>query len=97
MQTRGRRAQEHEAVKVRDWLGIEDLEKYEEYVLRWHGVIKKIADFMTKPAEPGVKPKIHELFLKSFYEAPYDPAKDFYPQIYERIDEWNSTLGSDLS
>lgn len=90
MQTRGCKAEEHEAVKVRDWLGIEDLKKYEEYVLRWHRVIKKIADFMTKPAEPGVKPKIHERFLKSFYEAPYDTSKEFYSQIYERIDEWNN-------
>jgi membrane-bound lytic murein transglycosylase MltF len=97
MQTRGCKAQKHDEVKVREWLGIEDLEKYEEYVLRWHRVIEKIADFMTKPAEPGVKSRVHEQFLKHFYETPYDTSKEFYSQIYERIDEWNSTVGSDLS
>ncbi len=72
----------------RDWLGISDIEAYEEYILKWHGVIKKISDFMMKPAKPGVKGRVHELFLQHFYETPYDLSKDFYPQIYARIEEW---------
>jgi Fe-S-cluster containining protein len=90
LQTRGCTVEERDEVKVRDWLGIEDLDKYEEYVLRWHAVIKNISDFMKEPAAPGVKGKMHESFLKHFYETPYDFSKVFYPQIYERIDEWNA-------
>ena len=89
LQTRGCKAGERGEVKVRDWLEIEDIEKYEEYILRWHAVVKKISDFMMKPAKPGVKGKIHELFLKHFYETPYDLSKEFLPQIYDRIEAWN--------
>ena len=72
----------------RDWLGINDLDEYEEYVLRWHALIREISDFMMKPAAPGVKGKVHERFLRHFYEMPYDLSGDFMPQIYERIKQW---------
>ena len=91
LQTRGCKAPERGEVKVSDWLGIENLEEYERYILRWHRVIKDISDFMQKPAEPGVKGKIHERFLKHFYETRYDFSKDFFSQIYERIGAWNLT------
>ena len=80
--------EERDVVKVRDWLEIEDLEAYEEYVLKWHALVKKISNFMKEPAEPGVKRNLHVLFLKKFFEAPYDISKDFYPQIYARMKEW---------
>ena len=84
----GCRAKERRQVTVRNWLGIDDLDKYEEYVIRWHALIKEISDFMMKPAAPGVKGKVHELFLKHFHENPYDLTKVFFPQVYDRIDEW---------
>lgn len=89
LQTRGCTMEDRDEVKVSDWLGIKDLDRYEEYVLRWHGVVKKISDFMKEPAQPGVKGRLHERFLKHFYENPYDLSKDFYPQIYARIEEWD--------
>ena len=88
LQTRGCSAEVHDEVKVRDWLEIEDLEKYEEYVLKWHAVVKEISGFMMKPAAPGVKLKTHELFLEHFYEKSYDLSKEFLPQIYDRIKAW---------
>ena len=89
LQTHGCKMEERDEVRVCDWIGIKDLDAYEEYVLKWHGVIKRISDFMKEPAEPGVKPGIHEQFLNHFYERAYDLSEDFYPQIYERIKEWD--------
>ena len=90
LQTHECRVEERDKVKVRDWLEIEDLPAYEEYVLKWHSFVKNLTNFMKEPAEPGVKRNIHILFLKKFYEAPYDLTKDFYPQIYERMEAWAS-------
>ena len=89
LQTYGCTKEERGEVRVCDWLEISDIDAYEEYILKWHDVVKKISDFMKEPAEPGVKPKIHESFLKHFYEQPYDFSKEFYPQIYDRIREWS--------
>lgn len=84
------RVKERKEVKIKDWLEIEDIEAYEEYALKWHAFIKNLTNFMKEPAEPGVKRNIHILFLKRFYETPYDTKKEFYPQIYERIAAWQS-------
>ncbi len=88
LQTHECRIEDRGEVKVRDWLEIEDLKPYEEYVLKWHAFVKVLTQFMKEPAEPGVKRNIHILFLKKFYETPYDTAADFYPQIYARMKEW---------
>ncbi|MBR3307796.1 MAG: YkgJ family cysteine cluster protein [Lachnospiraceae bacterium] len=88
LQTHECRIEDREEVKVRDWLEIEELEAYEEYVLRWHTLVKNISEFMKEPAEPGVKRNIHVMFLKKFFETPYDLTQDFFPQIYARIKEW---------
>ena len=90
LQTHECRIEERDEVRVRDWLEIEDLPAYEEYVLKWHAFVKNLTNFMKEPAEPGVKRNIHILFLKKFYEAPYDLSGDFYPQIYERMQAWES-------
>ena len=96
LQTRGCKAEVRDEVKVRDWLEIKDLERYEEYMLKWHAVVKKLSGFMMKPAEPGVKKRTHELFLKHFYEIPYDLSKDFFLQIYERIEAWKRDCNSQM-
>ncbi|MBP5609409.1 MAG: YkgJ family cysteine cluster protein [Lachnospiraceae bacterium] len=88
LQTHECKVEDRNEVKVRDWLEIEELEAYEDYVLKWHGFVKNLTNFMKEPAEPGVKRNIHILFLKKFYETPYDTAKEFYPQIYERMKQW---------
>ena len=89
IQTHACKKEEREEVRVCDWLEITDIDSYEEYVLRWHAVVKKISDFMKEPAGPGVKKKVHEKFLTHFYEMPYDFSQKFYPQIYDRIEEWD--------
>ena len=88
LQTHECKVEERNEVKVRDWLETEELERYEEYVLKWHGFVRNLTNFMKEPAEPGVKRNIHILFLKKFYEDPYDLNKEFYPQIYERMKRW---------
>ncbi len=88
LQTHECKVEERNEVKVRDWLETEELERYEEYVLKWHGFVRNLTNFMKEPAEPGVKRNIHILFLKKFYEDPYDLNKEFYPQIYERMKQW---------
>lgn len=91
LQTHECMIEERNEVKVRDWLEIEDLKTYEEYVLKWHAFIKNLSNFMKEPAEPGVKRNIHILFLKKFYETPYDLNADFYAQIYERMKAWEDS------
>lgn len=81
--------EERGEVQVCDWIGIADIDAYEEYSLRWHDTVKKISDFMQEPAGPGVKMRVHQSFLKHFYEMPYNPAESFYPQIDARIKEWD--------
>ena len=73
-------------VKVKSFLGIENLKAYEEYICDWHYYIKEteqiIADSMTKGNDSEAK-AVSMSVLQKFFTEPYVKG-DFYEQYYER-------------
>lgn len=72
-------------IKVKKWIGIPDLKKYEQFVLDWHTMIQEFQKkFGNEPSTDQIRD--NNLFLlKTFFQTPYKKEKDFYDQFYERF------------
>jgi len=66
-------------VKVKKWLGIENLSKYEEYIRTWHSVTAMLSQ-LNGDKEENMK------LLNIFFVTPYDTDSDFYSQFEKRLD-----------
>ena len=78
-------------VLLRDWLGIRDLETYEDYILNWHFFRKKAeraAAFLTEQSRDSVTRYI----LQVFFVHPYLPDIDFYTQYGARMETCQNAL-----
>jgi len=70
--------------RIEDWLGVEDLDSYEEYIRVWHAfhtyMVSKVNEYGDDVESRG---KLISLFLEYFFIMAYDG--DFYSIIKERI------------
>lgn len=71
-------------VKLKKWLGIENLSEYEKYVLHYHNLCKSITDGFTVDTSEEVMKSLDMLFLKTLFMNPFDISIPFYEQYYER-------------
>lgn len=73
-------------VKIKSFLGIPDLKKYEEYIMDWHRFLKnaenKIRTYMADGDEAGAKSAAMNI-LNTFFVQPYS-RENFYDEYYER-------------
>lgn len=84
-------------VKVKKWLDIPDIRRYEDFLVSWHdlrrGLKAEIADWEknTKTDLPymDIMKNINIKLLNIFYETQYT-AIDFYSQFYERLEIFNN-------
>ena len=70
-------------VKIKSWLGIPSLGRYEEFVRTWHEIVKNISECMVD--NPTLAREANVRMLKIFFETPYDMTEDFYSQFHERV------------
>lgn len=70
-------------VKVRKWLDIPELKRYERFITDWHDFLKEQRKLVETDPEQ-IKPVSMEL-LNRFYVTPYEPDRDFYEQFYRRL------------
>lgn len=75
-------------IKVRQWLGIDNLKAYEEYIVKWHEVIKNIEAAIEE--NPDCAKNVYLRLINTFYSAPYNTDSDFYPQFYNRLMDFTS-------
>ena len=76
---------------LRDWLGIEDLESYEEFTLNWHAFRKKAeraVGYLTERSRDSVTRYI----LQVFFVHPYLTDIDFYTQYDARMETCRKAL-----
>lgn len=71
-------------VKVKQWLGIPELKKYEAFICDWHYFLKELQEEMPKQQEERKKEQSMKI-LKLFYLVPWNPGSDFYEQFYRRM------------
>ena len=81
-------------MKVKKWLGIENLKTYETYMSRWHEFLNKSEDGMKELDEQNQK-VLTLLILQRFYQTPFQAKEDeeFYREFFERLSSVNEILG----
>ena len=76
-------------VKVRKWIDTPDVQKDEEFLIKWHRFQKEAraaAQKNTGCNKPVKQTKTVSMkLLKRFYLTPYDTNRDFYQQFHQRL------------
>jgi Fe-S-cluster containining protein len=71
-------------VKLADWLGVENLDKYEQFIVTWHFFLKDAAAGLQRfPAR--AQEQVARSILQIFFVQPYDRFEDFYVQFDARL------------
>lgn len=92
LQTKECKRESRTKVKVKSFLGIENLKAYEEYIMDWHRFRKeteqKVTDYMANGMEEKAK-AVSMSVLNTFFIMPYS-SDNFYEQYEERRKNYNS-------
>ncbi|MGN0370656.1 MAG: YkgJ family cysteine cluster protein [Butyrivibrio sp.] len=73
-------------IKIKNWMNIPDLDRYEKFVDDWHDVKMEIMEEVMNTDDMDARGQICTGFLQLFYVNPYNTDGDFYTQFYERLD-----------
>lgn len=71
-------------VKIRKWLGVESLPRYEQFLIIWHDLRQEVRAKIMEQQSDAFTQKVNVKFLENFYQRPYDTGLDFYSQFEER-------------
>ncbi len=71
-------------VKVKQWLGIENLGRYEKYISQWHFYLLAMQQ-KAHGAESDAAKQVSMALLNTFFVKPYRMDIDFYEQFEERM------------
>ena len=82
---------------ISDWIGMDDLDKYEAYVKRWHAFTKMLETYIKGLKDTRRKEHFSWLPVRVFFEPSYDTDKDFYAQFNERVSLYEENLRSALN
>ncbi|NBJ92475.1 YkgJ family cysteine cluster protein [Parablautia muri] len=79
-------------VKVKKWLEIPELGKYEAYIKDWHFFLKDAQKIVKETENEAILKSLNMYLLKQFYVRPYEDlaeekGKGFYQQFYRRLEE----------
>ena len=82
-------------VLLRDWIGIEDLPRYEAWVLDWHA-FRRRAETAVERLTPRSFDSVTRYILQIFFVHPYETGADFYPQYGARMEVCREALSQIL-
>ena len=85
------REREKTPVRVRDWLGVEDLPRYEAFLLGWHD-FKKQGEAAMERLTPKSRESVRRYILQIFYVHPWLSDVDFYAQYEARLEVCRDAL-----
>lgn len=78
-------------IKIEKWLGIPNLKKYEDFIIKWHYFCRNFQEEMQKLLEAekdGRVKKLNLSMLEVFYRKPYENGRDFYEEFEERMENF---------
>lgn len=79
-------------VKVKKWLGIPNLSKYEAYIRDWHFILKDARKIVKEAQNDAIIKNLNMYLLNLFYVKQYEKLAEekeegFYRQFYQRLEE----------
>ncbi len=79
-------------VKVKKWLGIPQLNRYEDYIRAWHAFILNAENLLDSSSDAALRQKVTVWILQQFFVKPWD-GEDFYEEFEGRLAEAKQFLG----
>ncbi len=73
-------------VKVKQWIDIPEIKDYEQFVCRWHYMLKAF-EKLVADGDDAVAKQVSLYILNEFYMKPYDREVWIYTQLEEKIAE----------
>lgn len=73
-------------IKLKKWLGIPELSRYEEYIKTWHFFLKQVQEIIRGMENQEMVKSFTMYLLNQFYVNQYDIKADFYSQFEERME-----------
>ena len=80
-------------VKIKNWLGIENVAAYEKFINRWHYLLDDLQEKVLKEADEQTSKNVSMYILQSFYMSKYSEEHDIYEQLNTRLDMAIRTFG----
>ncbi len=80
-------------VKVKKWLSIPDLKKYEDYVRAWHFFLTDVEQLLDSSPNPNLRKQVDMYIVNQFFSTEWDILEDFYEQFEIRLAEAKRKLG----
>lgn len=80
-------------VKIKNWLGVENINAYEKFANRWHYLLADIQDKVLKDTDEQTAKNISMYILQNFYIAKYSLEYDIYDQLNARLDKAEKLFG----
>lgn len=78
-------------IKVSKWLDTPELGRNEEFIFRWHELVKGMQKKATEGYDEAELKKVNIMMLNLFFIAPYNDG-DFYEQVEKRFQSWEGLL-----
>ena len=76
-------------VKIKNWMGTKDINKYEKYICDWHFFIRDIQEYAKSSSEEEMT-QVNNVLLKMFFITPYND--EFYEDFYSRLNKVKQLL-----
>lgn len=80
-------------VKIKNWLGIENINAYESFIKEWHYLLEDLQEKVLKEADEQTSKNVSMYILQSFYIAKYSGEYDIFEQLNTRIETAKRTFG----
>ena len=71
--------------KIKKWLELPDIERYEIYLIGWNEILSATRKHLTAASGQAELTGITTDFLRNYYFIPYDSTSSFYEQWKQRI------------
>ncbi|MBQ7587173.1 MAG: YkgJ family cysteine cluster protein [Lachnospiraceae bacterium] len=71
-------------VKIKKWLGIENLSEYEAYIMKWHKIHAKAREEAALIHDHRELSGYLAAFLRRYFQIPYDLTRPFHEQFTQR-------------
>jgi Fe-S-cluster containining protein len=79
-------------VKIKNWLGVENISAYEKFINRWHYLLEDLQEKVLKDADEQTSKNVCMYILQNFYMTKYSDELDIYEQLNTRLDKASRTF-----
>lgn len=92
LQTKECKNQNRTKIKVKKWIDVPEIKRYEAFILDWHFILKSLRVKLDENGDMQLRKNVGMALVQVFYVNPYDIEQDFYTQFEERKARFSTIL-----